>query len=126
MNLAPKRRWLQFSMWMLFVVVTVICVWLGYHLNWIRERHNAIDEASFSWREGLPEFTPWRLRPFGESCIEEIRIDRGMPIDMRERELKRLASLFPEALVAEAEGREIWEYYATPRPRRAGNEEPKP
>ena len=39
---APKRRWPQFSLRTMFVVVTVLAVplgWIGYSLNWIRQRH---------------------------------------------------------------------------------------
>ncbi len=36
---APKRRWFAYSLRTLFVVVTVFGVWLGYELNWIRQRH---------------------------------------------------------------------------------------
>ena len=37
---APKRRWFRFSLRTMFVVVTVLCVWLGYQLNWIRQRRD--------------------------------------------------------------------------------------
>ncbi len=39
-----NRRWLRFSLRTLFVVVTVLCVWLGYELNWIRHamRHTGV------------------------------------------------------------------------------------
>jgi hypothetical protein len=39
-----KLRWFRFSLRTLFVLVTVSCVWLGYHLNWIRERQAFIAE----------------------------------------------------------------------------------
>jgi hypothetical protein len=29
----------------LFIVVTVFCCWLGYQLNWIRERHAIMDDV---------------------------------------------------------------------------------
>ena len=38
MTPAPKRRW-TFTLRTLFVVVTVFGIWLGYEMNWIRERH---------------------------------------------------------------------------------------
>jgi hypothetical protein len=37
----PRRRWYQFSLRTMFVLVTVACVvlaWVGYSLNWIRQR----------------------------------------------------------------------------------------
>jgi hypothetical protein len=46
----PKRRWFRFafSLRTLFVVVTVICCWLGYELNWIRQRHEALAKCGFT------------------------------------------------------------------------------
>jgi hypothetical protein len=35
---APNRRWFQWSLRTLFVVVTVFGCWLGYEFNWIRQR----------------------------------------------------------------------------------------
>ncbi len=46
MTLAPKRRWFRFSLRTLFVVVTVFGIWLGYELNWIRERHAIIERCT--------------------------------------------------------------------------------
>jgi len=39
---APKRRWFRWSLRTMFVVVTV-CGWIGYQLNWIRQRHEFIE-----------------------------------------------------------------------------------
>ena len=33
---------LRFSLRTLFVVLTVLCIWLGYSLNWIKERRELI------------------------------------------------------------------------------------
>jgi hypothetical protein len=32
-RLTPKRRWAQFSLFTMFVVVTVLCVWLSVVVN---------------------------------------------------------------------------------------------
>jgi hypothetical protein len=35
----PKpHRWFRFSLRTMFVLVTVFCCWMAYHLNWIRQR----------------------------------------------------------------------------------------
>jgi hypothetical protein len=34
----PRRRWFTFSLRTLFVVVTVLCVWLGLEFRFVRER----------------------------------------------------------------------------------------
>jgi hypothetical protein len=37
-----RRRWFRFSLRMLLVVVTVLCVWLGFKVNAARREHAAI------------------------------------------------------------------------------------
>ena len=39
----PKRRWLQFSLRTLFVVVTVFCVWMGWQVNTAKQQREAIN-----------------------------------------------------------------------------------
>jgi hypothetical protein len=34
----------SFSLRTLFVIVTALCLWLGYHVNWIRQRHAFLDD----------------------------------------------------------------------------------
>jgi len=36
---APNRRRFRWSLRTIFVVVTALGCWLGYEVNWIRERH---------------------------------------------------------------------------------------
>jgi hypothetical protein len=101
---APRRRW-SFTLRTLFVVVTVLAIplsWVGYQLNWIRERHRALEggRVSHMWRkissEHPDEFgaddPPWQLRLFGERCRGETLIADGLSDD----EAKRIQSLFPE------------------------------
>ena len=35
----PYRRWFRFSLRTMFVLVAVFGCWLGYEMNWIRQRH---------------------------------------------------------------------------------------
>jgi hypothetical protein len=39
----PKRRWFRFSLRMLLVVVTVLCVWLGFKVNAARRQKEAVE-----------------------------------------------------------------------------------
>ncbi len=34
-----RRRWFRFSLRTMFVLVTVIAIFVGYHVNWIRQRN---------------------------------------------------------------------------------------
>jgi competence protein ComGC len=40
--LAPKRRWAQFSLASMFVVVTVICMWLALRVNQATRQRDAV------------------------------------------------------------------------------------
>ena len=35
----PKLRWFRFSLRTLFVLITVLCIWLGTQVNFISQRH---------------------------------------------------------------------------------------
>jgi len=108
MTSAPKRRWLSFSLRTLFVAMTVLCVWLGYHLNWIRQRQQArewlaADEHSWYAPSLVGARTqasaPWSLRLFGEKGCVGIGMDAEQfagPVPYSPETLKRL---FPEARV---------------------------
>ena len=39
----PRRRWLQFSLRTLFVVVTVFCVWMGLVTKAARDQRQAVE-----------------------------------------------------------------------------------
>jgi hypothetical protein len=63
MTPAPKRRWFQWSLRTLFVVVTVCGCWLGYELNWIQQRERFIAEQ----RSRIVEKSPDRVEPWWEA-----------------------------------------------------------
>ena len=91
----PKRRWFRFSLRTLFVLVTLLCIWLGYQVNWIYHRHKLIadfGESSLPWRYYLhsPD-VPLSLRILGERRVIVIYA----PTSMAELAHK----LFPEAEV---------------------------
>jgi len=73
MNAAQRRY--QFSlrtMFVLTVVVSIPLAWVGYSLNWIRERRAARQDTSRLWSvvssDSIPngDPAPRSLRPFGE------------------------------------------------------------
>ncbi len=99
---APRRRWFRFafSLRTLFVVVTMFGCWLGYSLNWIRERHAAFHDRRLDIvRLSPPAFSPAApqlLWLFGESGITGVYL---MDPELTTGDLERLKSLFPEACV---------------------------
>ncbi len=106
---APKRRW-SFSLRTLFVVVTVSCVWLGYELNWIRERENLVAEWRAMGGETVAGSAPWPIRILGAHGVARFQfgyfggyvgVDLTRPImsvvneDVRDK----LTQLFPESRI---------------------------
>jgi hypothetical protein len=96
----------------LFVLVTLVAAWLGYSVNWIRERraaletHNIGHDDIFSPRPAQIPLAPGGLWLLGERGIAFI-IVQG---DGKTKE--QLARLFPEAHI------EYW----TPTEERIGDE----
>lgn len=122
MHARSGKRWLTFSLKTLFIVVTVLACWLGYELNWIRQRHEVAAGAtvsrSVSSRTGLPEkrTAPGLLWLFGEHGYVDVILrfphrvgDELTPSE--EAELQRAEKLFPEADVN-------YRLYYIPRPER--------
>ncbi len=111
MTTAPKRRWPRFSLRTLFVVVTVAGVavgWLVYHLDWIRQRHKALEwleVSKASWYAPcvtggrFQSSAPLSIRLFGERAVVGIGMDREEFAGRVPYGPKELESLFPEARV---------------------------
>ena len=118
---ASRRRW-SFSLRTLFVVVGLLCLlccWMAYQLNWIRERNLVRREIGDRWRnhiwdghrDGSTTYIPikprmpgpWSLRIFGESGGHFWAI--GSP--ETDPELKRIRDLFPEVKIVPETGPEL-------------------
>jgi hypothetical protein len=96
MNSKPKRRWYQFSLRTMFVLVFVVSAplaWVGCSLSWIRQRHEALDARQVYDSSGSAATTaPGGLWLFG---------DRGVITIFCSAENAELARrLFPEALIS--------------------------
>jgi hypothetical protein len=86
-----RRRWTRYSLRTLFVLLTLVCVYLGWAMNWIRQRReflNRPDVASFEYASVRAPGTLWL---FGEKGVEQL-IFYGS-----EEEMERAEKLFPEA-----------------------------
>ncbi len=96
---APRRRWFAFSLRTLFVVVAVFGCWLGWQLNWIRQRHEFVASLNPDYHffrmedeNGDPVRAPFPLFLFGEPGYSFVT-----PKDESEQGVGR--KLFPEARV---------------------------
>jgi hypothetical protein len=115
MTLAPKR-WFHWSLRTMFVVVTVLCLWMGYQLNWIRQRNHAltsgdvvVDGDPFSFFGPNREVkSPSLLWLFGERGYGRLSMPLVTPpVDEGQLELtgvdaaeaERLKRLFPESTI---------------------------
>jgi hypothetical protein len=113
----PRRRWFQFGIGTMFVVVTVFAVFLGYHLNWIRQRHEFIAEqqrrsgsdvsvVDTNVSDDVTVPAPGLLALFGEHGVVQlgviidsdgIPLDGPLPVAADEVRIQRARKLFPEA-----------------------------
>jgi hypothetical protein len=104
MNAKLKRRWFQFSLRTLLIIITLVCMGLGYWVHWskdwIRQRHEWL--ANHPGQSGLNTGSsigltppqppaPLSLRLFGESGMPLVYV---MPGD----EQLEATRLFPEAV----------------------------
>ena len=101
----PRPSRLRFSLRTLFVVVTVVCVWLGWQINVVRERNRArewivelgghIVCAKVFRMEKVSHFPEFR-RCFGDEPVVWIGLARS---STTWEQRNRVARLFPEAHV---------------------------
>ena len=90
----PERLRVRFGLRTFFVLLTLLGVWLGVQVKWIRDRHRAMEGADMSGHPD-PYMTPapWSLRLFGELGITGISVERDQVLYYQ--------TLFPEASVVE-------------------------
>jgi len=116
---------LNFSLKALFVVLTIIGVWLGVQVKWIRDRHDTLEwirgpgsafgrtlDAQLAtpdehvvggysdWSEALNGLAsaPWSLRALGENGVGRIELFGADQVQLAERR-REMERLFPEAAV---------------------------
>jgi hypothetical protein len=98
-NLPKPRRWFRFSLRTMFLVMTVFCCWPGYQLNWIRQRHTALERHHPPFKFLSPRNqsvdAPWSISILGESGAIAILIRPDT--DAAERE--SIQKLFPESQI---------------------------
>jgi hypothetical protein len=100
-----RRRWFRFSLRTMFVVVTLFALWLGWELNYVRERH-----ATRKWivdsggvvilGTDQREIAPGIVRiPFWRRWLGDYAV--GMVVlksDATPREIEGAKAIFPEVL----------------------------
>ena len=102
----PRRRWLQFSLRTMMIVVTVFCVWLGFTAKRARDQRQAVEVIRKLWGAGYyehqlplgfpskPPGPKWLRRLIGDEYFFSFgRIEVGGPTDADLVHLKALTSL---------------------------------
>ena len=93
----------RFSLEALLAVMTSLCLWCGYSILWIRQRHAAFRDG-ISPRGALAEDTAAPARRLlwllGEGGHTRIVVDTSL---ISETERDRLRRLFPEAEIREVD-----------------------
>ena len=103
------RRWFRCSLITFFLLFTVVSVWLGLQVKWIKNRRQTLDqiraecsldlEFSDPSRHPTSEVAPWSIRLLGERGVYGIVVPRGCwndDPDMLIRKEEELRRLFPE------------------------------
>jgi hypothetical protein len=109
---STRRRWYQFGLGTLLLVVTAFAVWLGYGLQWARSRKQVIQYVESLTSPSPPRMIyppesvaddkrpwkkmPWTLISLGEQPVGMITLS---PDYYSQTECDYIQSLFPEAIV---------------------------
>jgi hypothetical protein len=115
------RRWFRFGLWAMFVLVTVVALWLAYEVRWMRAREAFIADEGAAREEhreatwwsvavavapGQPPMqAPGMLALLGEQGYAGISFLAESPTmrQLTDRDRQRLATarrLFPEAQIS--------------------------
>jgi hypothetical protein len=93
----PQRHWYQFSLRTMFVLTLVVSIplaWVGYSLNWIRQRHEALAARRLYDFSGSAATTaPGGLWLFGERGVITIFCSTEENAELARR-------LFPESRIS--------------------------
>jgi hypothetical protein len=104
---APKRRrWFQFSLTTMLVVITVIAVWLGWNLSRVRQREativflkNSGMSVAYPTTAAL-QIPPWKHLPFGWRILGAKPVRTVyLPQQFKEVDREQVRGLFPEAAI---------------------------
>jgi hypothetical protein len=107
----PKRRWYQFSLRTLLVFVTLaapIFSWVGYSLNWIRQRREALSTGfvvdltgtTIDWSKSARPRAPGGLWLFGEQGVGYLKVRVGSSHHENRVNHENVWRLFPESRTA--------------------------
>lgn len=96
MILPAKPFKLRFSIRAILVVMTLLALWCGYSMNWIRQRREVMASGVVSpHSRGRAVSAPQLLGLFGEAGYARLKVN----LQFNDPEFSRTQSLFPEAVL---------------------------
>jgi hypothetical protein len=111
MTPTAKRPWLRFSLWTLFVVVTLFACGLCYQINWIRQRHALLEQLaeqrlvfSSPYMHRKPSyrtapFPLWLLGEEGAGRVDLYLSESDAKTNSGDNQIERARRLFPESQI---------------------------
>src|ERR1051325_2717717 len=95
---APRRRWFRFSLRMLFALVAVLGIWLGWNLHCVRKRDEILRElVSQSALVTYGEPLPWRSIPISWALLGARPVRNiNLQFNMTQDDVRQLELWFPE------------------------------
>jgi hypothetical protein len=96
MDEKPRQRRFRFSVRTLFILVTIVAIWIGWSFNWIRQRREFVrpgNELGAAVSTGEVR-APGMLWIFGEQGAQVVLLFTD-----KESDFERARRLFPEAHV---------------------------
>jgi hypothetical protein len=105
-NPKPRRRWFRLSLRTMLVLVTLVCMFCGYvgwAMNWQRQRQKFLKRPPWGTILGLQKRAPIALWLIGENGVSSIRLVPPLPTDdlvandATVVDIQRIVRLFPES-----------------------------
>jgi hypothetical protein len=99
-TIAPSRRWFQFSLGTLFVLMTVLAIWLAWELMFIRERQAWLRRYPLLVDSEMLRSIPPRTSriPWWRTLLSDEPVPLIAELDIwDDNDRKYVAELFPEA-----------------------------
>jgi hypothetical protein len=103
-----RRRWFQFGLGPMLLLVTVVAAFLAYHVNWIRQRrdflklnnataleHDFTREDPELWEPVSAPGLLWLFGEEGQCGLRIVIMDEAANADDRDKAQR----LFPEAII---------------------------
>ena len=84
--LTPKRRWAQFSVATMMIVVTVLCVWLAWRGRWRSPLAVLNETTEFDFTD----------QPF-DSVVSYLKAKHKIEIELEDKALADAATIFPDS-----------------------------